>query len=118
MGDSNPRPKIFLSFFLSFFCAGAVCGSGARCPGASAPPHRAADSRAHVRLVGLAVPDYINSKPPATKGLQARHSGRLGADAPRWKKWAVGSTPNLRLGIQKLKAGNPTRDFGAAVSEP
>jgi hypothetical protein len=43
--------------------------------------HRETDSRAHVRLVGPTVPDYINSKPPATEGLQARHSGRLGADA-------------------------------------
>jgi hypothetical protein len=44
--DSNPRPRICLSFVWSIFCAGAVCGSGARCSGASAPPHRAADSRA------------------------------------------------------------------------
>ena len=38
------------------YCADAVCGSEARYSGASAPPSRATDSRAHVRLVGPAVP--------------------------------------------------------------
>jgi hypothetical protein len=37
------------------YCADPVCGSGARYSGASAPPHRAADSRAYVPLVGPAV---------------------------------------------------------------
>ena len=70
-----------LKWNLSLDCADAVCGSGARYPGASAPPHRATDSRAYVLLVGLAVPNYINSRPSATQGRQARHQGRPGADA-------------------------------------
>ena len=51
----NPKGGLAIGITKLDYCADAVCGSGARYSGASAPPPRATDSRAYVLLVGLAV---------------------------------------------------------------